>query len=279
MNTSRREFLLKGTMILASGSFVGLLQSCSKDGNSPLKSYEICQNTCVGCGDCFDVCMDDAIILPTKSFYQIDAQECISCGKCVNACEYGAIKVAYKRYVLDSEKCVGCGECIDVCMYEGNAISWERDYYQVRGKCKPGTCGNPCITACEEDAISIDNNKAVIDISKCIRCGQCVSVCPVDAINPAHMVMDESLCTHCGKCYDVCDFDNVITIEEPEGYFEPHIDANICKVCGNCRNSCTDYNAIFWEFYKAKIDITQCSGCGDCVDVCLYNAVSGVINT
>jgi len=279
MNTDRRDFIKKGTMILAGGSILELLQSCSKDGVSPFKHYEICQNTCVGCGDCFDVCMYDAVTLPARSFYQINEDECISCGKCVSKCEYGAIKIAYKRYILDSESCIGCGKCIEVCENEGKAISWERDYYQVRGKCKPNSCGTPCITACQENAITIVGNKASIDTTECIRCGQCIPVCPQEAINPAHVLMNESLCNHCGKCYEVCELDNVITLDEPEDYFEPYIDSNVCQLCGSCRNSCEDYDAIYWELYKAKINGDNCTGCGDCVDVCQFDAILGIVNT
>lgn len=273
MDTSRRNFIKKGTLLLAGGSILELIQSCSKNGVSPFKEYEICQNICVGCGDCFDVCKDGAIILPERSYYQINVEKCTSCGKCTASCKYGAIKVAFKNYVLDSELCVGCGKCIDVCTAEGGAITWERDYYEVRGKCKPDRCKHECITACEEDAITIVEGKAVIDLAKCTRCGKCVPVCPEGAVNPAHVQMDESLCNHCGKCFEVCEFENVITVVEPEGYFQPHIDPELCELCGDCQNSCEDYEAIHWAIHQASIEKSKCTGCGECVKVCDYDAV------
>lgn len=39
-----------------------------------------------------------------------------------------------------------------------------------------------CINKCPVNAITLVNNKAVIDTEKCIKCGICDSVCPVDAI-------------------------------------------------------------------------------------------------
>ncbi|MDR2636392.1 MAG: 4Fe-4S binding protein [Mycoplasmataceae bacterium] len=43
------------------------------------------------------------------------------------------------------------------------------------------SCG-ACISVCPVDAISFDkNNKATVDKNKCIGCGACISVCPVGA--------------------------------------------------------------------------------------------------
>lgn len=44
------------------------------------------------------------------------------------------------------------------------------------------SCGN-CITVCPSDAIEYDSNgKALIDLSKCTQCGKCVKACPQNAI-------------------------------------------------------------------------------------------------
>jgi len=46
----------------------------------------------------------------------------------------------------------------------------------------PGYSIAPCITACPVDAVSKENNKAVIDEEKCIFCYACVVKCPQKAI-------------------------------------------------------------------------------------------------
>ncbi len=43
-------------------------------------------------------------------------------------------------------------------------------------------CGD-CVKACPVDAITIQNNKSVIDGAKCIGCATCIAVCPVSAID------------------------------------------------------------------------------------------------
>jgi ferredoxin len=41
---------------------------------------------------------------------------------------------------------------------------------------------NVCIEKCPVGMISIENDKAMIDMSGCIRCGTCHNVCPQEAV-------------------------------------------------------------------------------------------------
>jgi ferredoxin len=46
-----------------------------------------------------------------------------------------------------------------------------------------------------------------IDDEKCIHCGACYSLCPVDAIkieDDYSIIFDEKLCVRCGACLDAC---------------------------------------------------------------------------
>jgi len=40
-----------------------------------------------------------------------------------------------------------------------------------------------CVDVCPVEAISIDNDKAVVDGDACVDCGTCVDECPVEAIS------------------------------------------------------------------------------------------------
>ncbi len=53
------------------------------------------------------------------------------------------------KIYIDKEKCVGCGTCVE---------------------------------NCNENAISLENNKAEIDYSKCSKCALCFGVCPNNAV-------------------------------------------------------------------------------------------------
>lgn len=47
--------------------------------------------------------------------------------------------------------------------------------------------------------------KATVDQEKCTGCGQCVDVCPIEAIeldNGMAVISDE--CIECGACVDAC---------------------------------------------------------------------------
>jgi ferredoxin len=42
-------------------------------------------------------------------------------------------------------------------------------------------CGS-CVGACQFNAISLQDGKAVIDQNICVKCGACKDACPVEAI-------------------------------------------------------------------------------------------------
>ncbi len=47
---------------------------------------------------------------------------------------------------------------------------------------------------------------AVVDPGKCVGCGSCESVCPVEAIKVQESVakVDENTCIECGACTSEC---------------------------------------------------------------------------
>ena len=83
-----------------------------------------------------------------------------------------------------------------------------------------------CAKECGSDAITYNQqNKAVIDYDKCIKCGRCVTVCPYNAIvkterpcaaacgmgaihsdELGRAEIDYSKCVSCGQCLVNCPF-------------------------------------------------------------------------
>jgi ferredoxin len=55
-----------------------------------------------------------------------------------------------------------------------------------------------------------------IDRLKCIGCGACTYVCPVEALEVVDMKckVDEAKCTECGHCLTACTWE-ALSLEEP----------------------------------------------------------------
>lgn len=91
---------------------------------------------------------------------------------------------------MSLSKCISCGRCISVCPKKIiKRIPASATYYvacsnhqkgkEVRELCTKGciACGI-CVKQCEVGAITIVDNLATIDYTKCINCGKCAAKCP-----------------------------------------------------------------------------------------------------
>jgi len=114
---------------------------------------------------------------------------------------------------------------------------------------------HPCRAVCPKGAISIIKGGAIIDESKCIKCGQCVNACDYHAI-----IKQERPCqTACGM--------GAIHSDE---YGRAEIDADKCVSCGQCLVSCP---------FGAIIDKSQIFQTISCIksEVPVYAAVAPAI--
>lgn len=124
---------------------------------------------------------------------------CLGYGTCTKACKYGAIKVVNGVAQVDEDLCVGCMACAAVCPRnlivpvepDRNVViacaSLAKGAATTRG-CTVGCIGcGLCKKICPEDAITIENNLARIDYSKCTNCGLCATVCPKKLIKDSNV--------------------------------------------------------------------------------------------
>lgn len=132
-----------------------------------------CAYGCLGCGDCVAACQFDAIHMDAQTGLPVvDDEKCTSCGMCVKACPRNIIELRNKgpkgrRMVVECvnkdkgavarkaclNACIGCGKCQKVCTF---------------------------------DSITIENNLAYIDYTKCRLCRKCEAECPTGAIHAIH---------------------------------------------------------------------------------------------
>jgi uncharacterized protein len=77
-------------------------------------------------------------------------------------------------------------------------------------------CGT-CIQNCNENAISLKNNKAVIDTSKCVGCAMCIAVCPSEAVlipwrSPAAKNLQKALVDYTESVFKIVPKEKVVFI-------------------------------------------------------------------
>jgi len=87
-----------------------------------------------------------------------------------------------------------------------------------------GCISHPCMNVCPKDAVTVDKDKhSVIDQSKCIKCGKCVSQCPYHAITKIER-----------PCAAACGMDAI----ESDEHGHAKINYDKCVSCGMCLVNC-----------------------------------------
>ena len=120
-----------------------------------------CAWGCLGTGSCVDACQHHAVTVKQKGYSEVSLSKCISCGKCISVCP----KKIIKRIPASATYYVACSN--------------HQKGKEVRELCTKGciACGL-CVKQCEVGAITIVDNLATIDYTKCINCGKCAAKCP-----------------------------------------------------------------------------------------------------
>ena len=125
---------------------------------------------------------------------------CLGCGDCVDACQFGAISMdpVTGLPVVDDSKCTGCGACAKACpkhiielRNKGprsmrvfvSCVNKDRGPV-ARKACLSACIGcGKCAKVCAQEAITVQDNLAYIDFTKCRLCKKCVAECPTGAIH------------------------------------------------------------------------------------------------
>lgn len=131
-------------------------------------------------------------------------------------------------------------------------------FYSGGGTCSYGCIGlGDCVSVCPENAISIKDGIAIIERSKCIACEKCVAICPQAIISIKPIT----------KYYSV-DCSSKATGKETRQSCKKG-----CIACRMCEKKCP-VDAIKVTDNLASIDYTKCTVCGKCYEVCPTGAIT-----
>ena len=113
-----------------------------------------------------------------------------------------------------------------------------------------------CVKVCPQNAITIENGVSRVNPRKCIGCGICVRECPNGII---HLINDTSrVIVECSN--------------HDKGAVTRKACSNGCIGCMKCEKTCPR-GAIKVIDNLATIDYSLCTGCGSCVAVCPVHCI------
>lgn len=128
--------------------------------------------------------------------------------------------------------------------------------FEVNG-CGRKSCKKECLKACKQNAISLKDKKAIIDIKKCNSCSLCSLLCPVGAIDKVSLVASSSSLLFCPKCQKKFSYKkNVYRLlpEESKNTLESKFQTKKSK------NNLVDWKFISYQYdvrYKKFLKITR----------------------
>ncbi|MBQ4128174.1 MAG: RnfABCDGE type electron transport complex subunit B [Ruminococcus sp.] len=124
--------------------------------------------------------------------------------------------------------------------------------------CSYGCLGmGDCVNACLNDAITVCNGVAVVDIDKCGGCGLCANACPRKLITIAPV--KEQAVVRCSN--------------HDKGAVAKKACKAACIGCQKCVKVC-EAKAITVTDFCASIDPEKCTGCGVCVENCPCSCIT-----
>ncbi|MBR2952156.1 MAG: RnfABCDGE type electron transport complex subunit B [Clostridia bacterium] len=123
-----------------------------------------CRFGCLGLGDCAAVCPSGAICF-YDGIAHVNTALCIGCGLCARTCPKHVITMLPQ----DTAVAVMCSNT--------------QKGADARKACKNACIGcRKCEKACPHGAITVENNLARIDYTKCEKCGLCADACPTGCL-------------------------------------------------------------------------------------------------
>lgn len=245
----------------------------------------------------------------------VNQKSCVKCGECAALCTMGAISDR-RDFTSDPAECIMCMDCAAPCpktaitFERGKALGWNYEFDPTRREAL-ATIG---VSAIAIGLLALDVGKVKAAKStvlrppgaqgedflvKCIRCDQCIQVCPNNALQPAAFesgwdglwtpVLDPftGYCGYdCNLCGQICPSGAIpaLVLEDKRkaviGIAQVNFEECVrCMDClENCPNKCfeeVEVEGMRGVFPKAKPEL--CNGCGLCVNICPEKEVQAIV--
>jgi energy-converting hydrogenase A subunit Q len=289
------------------------------------KAIVVNQDKCIGCMTCTRVCPSTGAINVgrTNKLPYINPGYCARCEECMHSCPSGAIryasrKKAYKMYseiksfdivssIVDNDMkrlSIDLISLNSVLKRVATSMSLEFDDQTFENfiECKVNNQMEKELGVVLDSRIELNNfdrlfgsylmdRNIEVYSKKCIACGECYNVCPVEAIeiNGPNPITINDNCVYCGKCVEKCQFDAIGAYDDyyyskdtdlyyARSYLYKQREADLsisstkCQVCGICVNNCPT-NALLLNDDKIEFVEEDCIYCRTCEAICPLDSI------
>ncbi|MCL2116140.1 MAG: 4Fe-4S binding protein [Methanobrevibacter sp.] len=290
------------------------------------RAIVIREKDCIGCMTCTKICPSRGAINVGKvnKLPNINPSYCARCEECMNVCPSAAIryssrKRAFEQFnklkflenvstIIDNDIKKLSNEIVDIDTILLDLAKDLSGEYDEAFEIDITEIVLDKINSVIDPNIFLDYIKDFIDYfppirkikfleEKCIGCGECMEICPVNCIwlELPSLIHIEEECVFCGNCVSTCP---VEAIEIQEDFFETktndlesdkifftrrnidgprdgkfEIQNSKCQVCGICANQCP-VNALSIKNDEIIVNQDLCISCRECESLCPLNAIN-----
>ncbi|MBL7065469.1 MAG: 4Fe-4S binding protein [Anaerolineae bacterium] len=234
------------------------------------------------------------------------SEECVSCGLCPPVCPMGTIDE--EDHTSDPGECIQCMNCLAPCPVEAikfgrePGLNWGYEYDPSRRQLLASLAAGAGGALLLRTGLFKKRSPHLLRppgarpeaefLAKCVRCGQCIQVCPNSALQPTlleagwegiwtpMLVPRLGFCDYsCNACGQVCPTGAIppLSLEEKRTKVigTARVDEDRCISCMICRDMCPVGAIEMVEVEKEGVMVmlpqvmpVLCTGCGTCEYIC-----------